>query len=376
SSDSSEAVPQHEENETTESQAQTTRTLNRERKRPAWHLNYVIERNVAYCLLTKEGETSTLQEALNNSDSMFWNAAMQEEIEALHKNKTWELMPLPRRRKSIRYKWVYKIKINGDELVERYHARLMVKGYAPKEGIDFNENFPPVKIKCLRTDNGGEYAGDEFDTFCRQDEIKRQFTIAYTPQQNGVTERMNKTLLERARAIIVEDTDEDPDEKAAMQEEIKALHKNKTWELMPLPRRRKSIRYKWVYKIKRNDDELVERYHARLMVKGPNKDCISNLKAKLAREYEMKDLGPANKILGKQIHRDKVILTEINQPPAAQASKEAVWLKMLLEELRHKQKKITPFCDNQSALYLARNPAFHSKTKHIRVRLSNESNHW
>ncbi|GJW73316.1 hypothetical protein Tco_0132686 [Tanacetum coccineum] len=52
---------------------------------------------------------------------------------------------------------------------------------------------------------------------------------------------------------------------------------------------------------------------------------------------------------------------------AAQASKEAVWLKMLLEELGHEQEKITLFCDNQSALYLARNPAFHSKTKHIRV---------
>ncbi|GJY03409.1 retrovirus-related pol polyprotein from transposon TNT 1-94 [Tanacetum coccineum] len=59
--------------------------------------------------------------------------------------------------------------------------------------------------------------------------------------------------------------------------------------------------------------------------------------------------------------------TEAEYVAAAQASKEAVWLKMLLEELGHEQEKITLFCDNQSALYLARNPAFHSKTKHIRV---------
>lgn len=58
------------------------------------------------------------------------------------------------------------------------------------------------KIKCLRTDNGGEYTGDEFDTFCRQEGINRQFTTAYTPQQNGVAERMNITLLERARAML------------------------------------------------------------------------------------------------------------------------------------------------------------------------------
>ncbi|GKB73268.1 retrovirus-related pol polyprotein from transposon TNT 1-94 [Tanacetum coccineum] len=59
--------------------------------------------------------------------------------------------------------------------------------------------------------------------------------------------------------------------------------------------------------------------------------------------------------------------TEAEYVATAQASKEAIWLKMLLEELGHKQEKITLFCDNQSALYLARNPAFHSKTKHIRV---------
>ncbi|GKC23798.1 hypothetical protein Tco_1025948 [Tanacetum coccineum] len=52
---------------------------------------------------------------------------------------------------------------------------------------------------------------------------------------------------------------------------------------------------------------------------------------------------------------------------AAQASKETVWLKMLLEELGHRKEKITLFCDNQSALYLARNLTFHLKTKHIRV---------
>ncbi|GKB50325.1 retrovirus-related pol polyprotein from transposon TNT 1-94, partial [Tanacetum coccineum] len=225
-----------------------------------------------------------------------------------------------------------------------------------------------------------------------------------------------------------------------------------------------------------NDFVILLLYVDDMLVAGPNKDRISKLKAQLAREFEMKDLGPANKILGMQIHRDRVsrkiwlsqksyvkkilqrpdiahavgvvsrymaepgrehweavkrILryikgtsdvalcygesgltvkgyvdsdyagdldgsksttgyvftlsggtvswvsklqsvvamstTEAEYVAAAQASKEAVWLKMLLEELGHEQEKITLFCDNQSALYLARNPAFHSKTKHIRV---------
>nr|GEV00533.1 retrovirus-related Pol polyprotein from transposon TNT 1-94 [Tanacetum cinerariifolium] len=63
--------------------------------------------------------------------------------------------------------------------------------------------------------------------------------------------------------------------KATMQE-IEALYKNKMWELMPLPG-------------------------------GPNKDHINKLKAQLAREFKMKDLGPANKILRMKIHQDIVV---------------------------------------------------------------------
>src|ERR1044072_4585693 len=58
------------------------------------------------------------------------------------------------------------------------------------------------RIKCLRTDTGGEYPDGDFMTFCKQEGIKRQFTVAHTPQQNGVAERMNRTLLERTRAML------------------------------------------------------------------------------------------------------------------------------------------------------------------------------
>ncbi|KAH9659029.1 hypothetical protein KPL70_023708 [Citrus sinensis] len=59
--------------------------------------------------------------------------------------------------------------------------------------------------------------------------------------------------------------------------------------------------------------------------------------------------------------------TEAEYMAATQACKEAIWIQRLLEELGHKQQKISVFCDSQSALHIARNPAFHSRTKHIGV---------
>ncbi|GAA0185590.1 hypothetical protein LIER_32878 [Lithospermum erythrorhizon] len=60
-----------------------------------------MESNVAYYLLMEDGEPSTFQEALKNSDASLWMTAMQEKIEALHKNKTWDLVPLSQERKPI-----------------------------------------------------------------------------------------------------------------------------------------------------------------------------------------------------------------------------------------------------------------------------------
>lgn len=92
-----------------------------------------MESNVAYCLLTEEGEPSTFQETMNNSNASQWMTAMQEEIEVLHKKKTRNLIPLPNRRKPISNKWVYKIKWDNNNQVEQYRARSVVKGYAQKE---------------------------------------------------------------------------------------------------------------------------------------------------------------------------------------------------------------------------------------------------
>jgi hypothetical protein len=64
------------------------------------------------------------------------------------------------------------------------------------------ENQTKKKIKVLRTDNGGEFCGNEFEEFYKKCGIARQKTTPYTPQQNGVAGRMNKTLMEKERSFL------------------------------------------------------------------------------------------------------------------------------------------------------------------------------
>ena len=64
------------------------------------------------------------------------------------------------------------------------------------------ENLSERKIKILGSNNGGEYTSKEFGSFCRDVEIKRELTTPYNPQQNGVAERKNRTIMEAMKTMI------------------------------------------------------------------------------------------------------------------------------------------------------------------------------
>ena len=54
----------------------------------------------------------------------------------------------------------------------------------------------------MRLDNRGEYTSKEFDGFCRQEGLKRQLTVSYTPEKNGVVERKNRSIVGASRAML------------------------------------------------------------------------------------------------------------------------------------------------------------------------------
>lgn len=86
-----------------------------------------------------------------------------------------------------------------DFLVYKADAFAFFKQF--KSSVEKETGF---SIKCLRTDRGGEFTSTEFNDYCRDNGIKRQLTTAYTPQQNGVVERTNRTVMNMVRSLLVE----------------------------------------------------------------------------------------------------------------------------------------------------------------------------
>nr|GFA88187.1 retrovirus-related Pol polyprotein from transposon TNT 1-94 [Tanacetum cinerariifolium] len=200
-------------------------------------------------------------EALKDAD---WVSAMQEELDQFARLKVWRLVPRPEGKFVIKTKWIFKNKKDESSLVIRNKARLVAVGYSQQEGIDYDETFAPVaRIKAIRLflayaahkdfivfqmdvktaflneilkeevyvgqplgfvskqypdhvyaldkalyvqrvriDNDTELKNKTLAKFSDEVSITQQFSAARTPQQNGVVERRNRTLVEAARTML------------------------------------------------------------------------------------------------------------------------------------------------------------------------------
>jgi hypothetical protein len=103
-------------------------------------------------LLALPKTPQTIEEALASPEKDFWRLAIDSEMKSLIKNGTWkEVQKLPNGRKALPCKWIFKIKLNTEGGIERFKARLVIKGFKQVEGVDYTETFAPVaKFSTVR----------------------------------------------------------------------------------------------------------------------------------------------------------------------------------------------------------------------------------
>ena len=97
---------------------------------------------VLMALLTKDPKS--VKEALSGPNAAEWRSAMQNEIDQLIENGTWELVDIPIGTNIVSHRWVFRVKFDSEGEIEKFNARLVARGFSQQFGFDFTDTYSPV----------------------------------------------------------------------------------------------------------------------------------------------------------------------------------------------------------------------------------------
>ena len=272
------------------------RRSDRVRRKPARYV-YLGE-SYQVIAIDSEDDPINYKEALEDVDVQEWQKAMDREMESMYSNSVWSLVEAPKGVKPIGCKWIYKRKRGSDGKVETFKARLVAKGYTQKEGIDYEETFSPVAmLKSIRILLA---VAASLDYEIWQMDVKTAFLNGnlnediYMQQPEGFKAKGKEHMV------------------CKLQRSIYGLKQaSRSWNIrfdqaITSFGFEKSPDEPCVYKrIQAQKVVFLVLYVDDILLIGNDKQGLSGVKDWLHKQFDMKDLGEANYILGIKLIRDR-----------------------------------------------------------------------
>jgi len=289
-----------------ETEKATLRKSDRKRNRPKYLEDYAVLALHAESFV--EDAPNSFEEIQDRDDKEEWIHAVQEEVSALEENDTWEVVDLPQGKRAISCRWIFKIKRDSKGEIERYKARLVIRGNEQKQGFDYEETYAPVaRLTTFRTllaiineRNLHAFQLDVKNAFLHgriKEEIYMKLPLGFTNQENKVC-KLKKALygLKQAPRAWNETFDKAMKELKFRQSEVD----------------------KCLYIWKSNQAEMyLLLYVDDIIIAGNDCKRITETKKKLMDQFRMKDFGNLHSFLGVNIHRtkDEIKLSQPNSSP-------------------------------------------------------------
>eukprot|EP00253_Pinus_taeda_P010456 PITA_10456 len=339
-----------------------------------------------FALPITDDDPRTMKEAVDSEDGKLWKEAMVDEMASLHKNEAWDLVELLDGKKPIGSKWVFKKKTNAEGKVETYKARLVVKGYSQVSGIDFGDIFSPdSKVTSIRLILS---VAATFDFEVEQMDVKTTFLHGdleeeiYMKQPEGCAVNGKKELCPKTQEEE-EDMSRVPYasvigslmyEMVCTRPDI-SLAVGVLGRFMSKPRKEHWTAMKQVFKYLCGTSDYGLCYQGRprldrvLDIHGfVDADWLGDLDQRRSTSgYVFNLFGGAVSWMSKKQSVVALSTTEAEYMATTHASKEAVRLQRLCSSMGLVKGAIRIYYDSQCEIFLEKNPAYHSKTKHIDV---------
>ena len=243
-----------------------------------------------------DSEPQSFNEAVSSTEGSSWKEAINSEIESILQNHTWELVDLPPGCKPLGAKWIFKRKIKADGSIEKYKARLVIKGYKQREGLDYFDTYSPVTrinsirmILAIATLRNLEVHQMDVKTAFLNGDLNEEI---YMEQPEGFSApSQEKKVCKLVKSLN------------GLKQAPKQWHEKFDHTMMANGFKINECD-KCVY-VKETDNDYVILclYVDDMLIVGSNDKIVKSIKSMLNSKFDMKDMGLADVILGIQILR-------------------------------------------------------------------------